>query len=66
MAAEADRFFARLPSNANRDKPGNFNPNLQLAKAWQPSMRSSAPRDFAHVISPREKGKFSTWKKFRP
>jgi hypothetical protein len=21
MAAEADRFFARLPSNANRDKP---------------------------------------------
>ena len=50
IAAEADRLFARLPSNANRDKPDNFNPNLQLAKAWRPSMRSSAPRDFAHVI----------------
>ena len=50
IAAEADQLFARLPSNANRDKPDNFNPNLQLAKAWRPSMRSSAPRDFAHVI----------------
>ena len=50
IVAEADRLFARLPSNANRAKPANFNPNLQLAKSWQPSMRSSSPRDFAHVI----------------
>ena len=50
IVAAADRLFAKLPSNANRAKPANFNPNLQLAKSWQPSMRSSSPRDFAHVI----------------
>ena len=50
IVAAADRLFAKLPSNADRAKPANFNPNLQLAKSWQPSMRSSSPRDFAHVI----------------
>ena len=50
IVAAADRLFAKLPSNANRAKPANFNPNLQLAKSWQPIMRSSSARDFAHVI----------------
>jgi hypothetical protein len=50
LEAAADRSFAKKPSNANRQKPEGFNPALEIAKAWRPSMRSSAPRDFAHVI----------------
>lgn len=46
----ADRHFAKQPSNANRPKPKNFNPALEIAKTWRPAMRSSSPRDFAHVI----------------
>ena len=46
----ADRHFSRQPSNANRSKPRNFNPALEIAKTWRPAMRSSSPRDFAHVI----------------
>ena len=46
----ADRHFSRQPSNANRSKPKNFNPALEIAKTWRPAMRSSSPRDFAHVI----------------
>jgi hypothetical protein len=46
----ADRHFFRQPSNANRLKPANFNPALEIAKTWRPAMRSSSPRDFAHVI----------------
>ena len=46
----ADRHFSRQPSNANRPKPANFNPALEIAKTWRPAMRSSSPRDFAHVI----------------
>jgi hypothetical protein len=46
----ADRRFAKLPSNANRSKPKTFNPALEIAKTWRPAMRSSSPRDFAHVI----------------
>ena len=46
----ADRHFAKQPSNANRPKPENFNPALEIAKTWRPAMRSSSPRDFAHVI----------------
>jgi hypothetical protein len=46
----ADRHFLRQPSNANRSKPANFNPALEIAKVWRPAMRSSSPRDFAHVI----------------
>jgi hypothetical protein len=50
LDAAADRSFAKKPSNCNRQKPEGFNPALEIAKAWRPSMRSSAPRDFAHVI----------------
>jgi hypothetical protein len=46
----ADRHFSRQPSNASRSKPTNFNPALEIAKTWRPAMRSSSPRDFAHVI----------------
>jgi hypothetical protein len=46
----ADRHFVKQPSNANRSKPRNFNPALEIAKTWRPAMRSSSPRDFAHVI----------------
>ena len=46
----ADRLFLRQPSNASRPKPANFNPALEIAKTWRPAMRSSNPRDFAHVI----------------
>ncbi|HTO79514.1 MAG TPA: relaxase/mobilization nuclease domain-containing protein, partial [Methylocystis sp.] len=46
----ADRRFSKLPSNANRSKPKNFNSALEIAKTWRPAMRSSSPRDFAHVI----------------
>jgi hypothetical protein len=46
----ADRHFAKQPSNANRPKPANLNPALEIAKTWRPAMRSSSPRDFAHVI----------------
>ena len=46
----ADRHFLKQPSNANRSKPKNFNPALEIAKTWRPAMRSSSPRDFAHVI----------------
>ena len=46
----ADRHFSKQPSNANRSKPANFNPALEIAKTWRPAMRSSSPRDFAHVI----------------
>ena len=46
----ANRHFSRQPSNANRPKPANFNPVLEIAKTWRPVMRSSSPRDFAHVI----------------
>lgn len=46
----ADRHFAKQPSNANRSKPAKFNPALEIAKTWRPTMRSSSPRDFAHVI----------------
>ena len=46
----ADLHFLRQPSNVNRSKPTNFNPALEIAKVWRPAMRSSSPRDFAHVI----------------
>ncbi|RTL80109.1 MAG: hypothetical protein EKK29_20075 [Hyphomicrobiales bacterium] len=46
----AIRHFAKQPSNANRPKPANFNPALEIAKTWRHAMRSSGPRDFAHVI----------------
>jgi hypothetical protein len=46
----ADRHFTKQPSNANRSKPAKFNPALEIAKTWRPAMRSSGPRDFAHVI----------------
>ena len=46
----ADRHFSRQPSNAHRSKPKNFNPALEIAKTWRPALRSSSPRDFAHLI----------------
>lgn len=46
----ANRAFAKKPSNVHRQKPEGFSPALEIAKAWRPSMRSSAPRDFAHLI----------------
>ena len=36
----------RPPRAASRER----NINLEVAKSWRPHMRSSAPRDFAHVI----------------
>ncbi|WP_296713091.1 LPD7 domain-containing protein [Rhodoblastus sp.] len=56
LEAAADRSFGKKPSNANRPKPEGFNPALEIAKAWRPSMRSSAPRDFAHVIMSAKPG----------
>ncbi len=56
LEAAADRSFSKKPSNANRPKPAGFNPALEIAKAWRPSMRSSAPRDFAHVIMSAKPG----------
>jgi hypothetical protein len=50
VEAAADRAFAKKPSNANRPKSEGFNAALEIAKTWRPAMRSSAPRDFAHVI----------------
>lgn len=50
LTAEAERQFSRRPSTRGKELPANFNPVLQLAKSWQPAMRSSSPRDFAHVI----------------
>lgn len=50
LEAAADRLFSKKPSNSERPKPKGFNPALEIAKAWKPAMRSSAPRDFAHVI----------------
>jgi hypothetical protein len=46
----ADRHFAKQASNASRSRPAKFNPELEIAKTWRPAMRSSGPRDFAHVI----------------
>jgi len=46
----ADRHFTKQPTNANRSRPAKFNPALEIAKTWRPAMRSSSPRDFAHVI----------------
>lgn len=46
----AHRHFAKQPGNAIRSNPKNFNPALEIAKTWRPAMRSSSPRDFAHVI----------------
>ena len=56
LYAAADRYFSKKPSNASRLKPEGFNPALEIAKAWRPSMRSSAPRDFAHVIMSAKPG----------
>jgi hypothetical protein len=56
LEAAADRSFSKKPSNANRPKSEGFNPALEIAKAWRPSMRSSAPRDFAHVIMSAKPG----------
>ena len=46
----AIRNFVKQLGNANRPLPSDFNPSLQIAKTWQPSMRTNSPRDFAHVI----------------
>lgn len=50
LETAADRLFGKKPSNVHRQKPEGFNPALEVAKAWRPTMRTSAPRDFAHVI----------------
>ncbi|MDE2579099.1 MAG: relaxase/mobilization nuclease domain-containing protein [Hyphomicrobiales bacterium] len=50
LDSDASRLFHNQPSNATRELPENFNPALQIAKAWRPAMRSTEPRDFAHVI----------------
>ena len=50
LEAAADGLFSKKPSNSERAKPKGFNPALEIAKSWKPAMRSSAPRDFAHVI----------------
>jgi hypothetical protein len=47
IAAEAERLMEK---RAARRPSANRNPALELAKAWAPAMRSSSPRDFAHVI----------------
>ncbi|MDE2361110.1 MAG: relaxase/mobilization nuclease domain-containing protein [Hyphomicrobiales bacterium] len=50
LAAEAERLSSRRLFAREKGQPGNSNPALQLAKSWRPAMRSSSPRDFAHVI----------------
>jgi hypothetical protein len=47
VAAEAERLMER---RAARRPGADRNPALELAKAWAPAMRSSASRDFAHII----------------
>ena len=47
---EAERLARELPNRPPRAASREANVSLEIAKSWRPHMRSSAPRDFAHVI----------------
>ncbi|MBM3654956.1 MAG: hypothetical protein FJX06_19525, partial [Alphaproteobacteria bacterium] len=46
---DAERLARERP-NRSRTASRDPNINLEIAKSWRPHIRSSAPRDFAHVI----------------
>ena len=50
LREETNRIWEARPSAAGRSAPDNLNPCLEIAKSWEPNMRSRSPRDFAHVI----------------
>lgn len=47
---EAERLARERPNRPPRAASREPNLNLEIAKSWRPHMRSSAPRDFAHII----------------
>ena len=47
---EAERLARERPNRPPRSAAREANVSLEIAKSWRPHMRSSAPRDFAHVI----------------
>lgn len=47
---EAERLARELPNRPPRAASREANVSPEIAKSWRPHMRSSAPRDFAHVI----------------
>jgi hypothetical protein len=47
---EAERLARERPNRPPRAASREANVSLEIAKSWRPHMRSSAPRDFAHVI----------------
>ena len=47
---EAARLARERPNRPPRAASRDANVSLEIAKAWRPHMRSSAPRDFAHVV----------------
>ncbi|MGJ0453421.1 MAG: LPD7 domain-containing protein [Methylocystis sp.] len=47
---EAERLTRERPNRPPRAASREANISLEIAKSWRPHMRSSAPRDFAHVI----------------
>ena len=46
----ADLHFLKAAEQREPFEAEDFNPALEIAKVWRPAMRSSSPRDFAHVI----------------
>ncbi len=47
---EAERLARERPNRLSGGVSREANTSLEIAKSWRPHMRSSAPRDFAHVI----------------
>jgi hypothetical protein len=47
---EAERLARERPNRPPRAASREANIGLEIAKSWRPHMRSTAPRDFAHVI----------------
>lgn len=47
---EAERLARERPNRLAGGVSRKANTSLEIAKSWRPHMRSSAPRDFAHVI----------------
>ena len=50
LKSETERLAAERPNRPPRAASRAPNTSLEIAKSWRPHMRSSAPRDFAHVI----------------
>lgn len=47
---ESERLAGERLNRPPRGASREANTSLEIAKSWRPHMRSSAPRDFAHVI----------------